>query len=59
MRVRRKMTFRVMRIREDGTLSPVIPTSATTFDNPYDAENLAYELSKATKENYTVSQIFR
>ncbi len=48
--------FQVMMVGTDGTLCALVPVAQTIFDNVYDAEALAYELSKATGDNYTVSQ---
>lgn len=54
-----KIKFQVMRVVENGFLESVVPVRSTTFDNFYDANSLAYELSKVTKDSYTVRQIFR
>ncbi len=50
--------YRVMMVGADGMLRRVSPVVQTVFDNAYDAETLAYELSKATGNNYTVSPLW-
>lgn len=53
------MKFQVMKVNDDGSLNTVVPVKCTIFENEHDAESLAYELSKATKEVYIVREILR